>query len=163
MVFLFVADRGADLLYIYHVAGPFKVTKIQTLHLEPGTGPRHMTFRQFNETRTYMYVVSGLDNFVRVFTLDCVRNNEQWEFSAGGPTNLTIHLAQRISTLGVNPGRASPTDRNLAPEIAFSNDGQFAYATNRNTVNFDSDTVAIYSVHPFLDMTVIISYTSATT
>ncbi|KAF7180789.1 hypothetical protein CNMCM7691_010080 [Aspergillus felis] len=149
--FLFVADRGADRLYIYQVADPFTVTIIQTLHLEPGTGPRHMTFRTFNETRTYMYLVSELDNSVRVFTLDGVRNDEGLEFGAGGPRNLTIHLVQRISTLGANLGRTPPNNRNLASEIALSNDGQFAYAANRNTVNLDSDTVAIYSVHPLLD------------
>jgi 6-phosphogluconolactonase (cycloisomerase 2 family) len=110
-----------------------------------------MTFKTFNETRTYMYLVSELDNSVRVFTLDGVRNNEQLESSAGGPTNLTIHLTQRTSTLGANLGRTPPNNRNLASEIALSNDGRFLYAANRNTVNLDSDTVAIYSIHPLIE------------
>lgn len=149
--FLFVADRGADRLYVYHVAGPFNVTIIQTLSLEPGTGPRHMTFRTFNETRTYMYLVSELDNSIRVFTLDGVSNNEEMESHVGVPTNLTIHLTQRISTLGADLGRTPPNNMDLASEIALSNDGRFAYAANRNTINLNSDTVAIYSINPLLD------------
>jgi 6-phosphogluconolactonase len=88
---MFVADRGADRLYIYNVDGRFNVTIIQTLRLEPGAGPRHMTIRTFNETRTYMYLVSELDNSIRVFTLDGARNNDLMKPCAVGLKNLTIH------------------------------------------------------------------------
>lgn len=98
-----------------------------------------------------MYLVSELDNSIRVFTLDGVRNNDQLEPCAGGPTNLTVHLTQRISTLGADLGRTPPNNTNLASEITLSKDGRFAYAANRNTVNFNSDAVAIYSVQPLLD------------
>ena len=98
-----------------------------------------------------MYLVSELDTSIRVFTLDGVWNNDLMKPFAGCPDNLTIHLTQRISTLGADVGRTPPDNTNLASEIALSNDGRFAYATNRNTVNFNSDTVAIYSVHPLSD------------
>jgi 6-phosphogluconolactonase (cycloisomerase 2 family) len=42
--------------------------------LPPSTGPRHITFRTFNCTRTYMYLVGELYNILRVFTLDGVSN-----------------------------------------------------------------------------------------
>jgi 6-phosphogluconolactonase (cycloisomerase 2 family) len=148
--FLFVPDRGADLLYVYHVASSFDVAIIQTLRFEPGTGPRHLTFRAFNETRTYMYLVSELDNSIRVFTVDGVRNNHRGT-SQGSPRNITISLTQRVSTLGANLNRTAPNNRDIAAEVALSNDGKFAYVSNRNTVNFNSDTVAIYSVHPGLN------------
>jgi 6-phosphogluconolactonase (cycloisomerase 2 family) len=148
--FLFVPDRGADLLYVYHVASSLNVTIIQTLRFEPGTGPRHVTFRVFNETRTYMYLISELDNSIRVFTVDGVRNNHRGT-SQRSLANITINLTQRVSTLGANLNRTSPNNRDLAAEVALSNDGRFAYASNRNTVNFNSDTVAIYSVHPGLN------------
>lgn len=98
-----------------------------------------------------MYLVSELDNSIRVFTIDGVRNNlnsNHHVISREIPTNITISLTQRVSTLGANLNRTAPNNRDLAAEVALSNDGKFAYASNRNTVNFNSDTVAIYSVHP---------------
>lgn len=68
---MFVPDRGADRLYGYYVTGPYSVS--QDVTLPPGTGPRHITFRTFDYTQTYMCPVSELDNTVRVFTLDGVQ------------------------------------------------------------------------------------------
>src|ERR1700742_4259225 len=62
--YMIVPDRGADHLYVYHVDGPERVTQINNITLEPGTGPRHVTFREFNSTRTFMYLVSELDNTI---------------------------------------------------------------------------------------------------
>ncbi|KAL7782742.1 Lactonase, 7-bladed beta-propeller domain-containing protein [Trichoderma afarasin] len=142
--YMIVPDRGADHVYVYHVDGPERVTQINNITLEPGTGPRHVTFRKFNRTRTFMYLVSELDNTVRVFALDGVNND-----SRGPPhSSLSITLVQIISTLGPGSNRSEPNNINLAAEVALSNDGMFAYVSNRNTVSYSTDTLAIYSVHP---------------
>ncbi|KIN00634.1 hypothetical protein OIDMADRAFT_29721 [Oidiodendron maius Zn] len=146
--YMFVPDRGADRLYVYHVCGPLSVTQILTLEVEPGTGPRHLTFRVFNDTRTYMYLVSELDNSVRVFTLDGVDN--KYERNCEEIHNITVTLTQRISTLGANLNRTAPDNKNLAAEVALSNDGRFAYVANRNAISYSSDTLAIYAVNPGL-------------
>lgn len=146
--YMFVPDRGADRLYVYHVCGPLSVTQIQTLEVEPGTGPRHLTFRVFNDTRTYMYLVSELDNSVRVFTLDGVDN--KYDRNCEDLHNITVTLTQRISTLGANLNRTAPDNKNVAAEVALSNDGRFAYVANRNAISYSSDTLAIYAVNPGL-------------
>ncbi|KAK9327564.1 Lactonase, 7-bladed beta-propeller-domain-containing protein [Lipomyces starkeyi] len=145
--YMFVNDRGADLIYVYHVDGPYNVTQISTVVLPPGTGPRHTTFRVFNSTRTFMYLVSELDNTVRVFSLDGVSNNLEREPTAH-PQSLNIMLRQTASTLAPGSSRTSPNDTFLASEVALSNDGKFAYVSNRATKTLASDTLAIYSVHP---------------
>jgi 6-phosphogluconolactonase len=143
--YMIVPDRGADRLYVYHVDGPERVTQINNVTLEPGTGPRHVTFRQFNHTRTFMYLVSELDNTIRVFTLDGINNDGR---DIRSYSSLHIDLIQRVSTLGPNSNRSEPNNVNLAAEMALTNDGKFLYVSNRNTVSYNSDTLAIYSVHP---------------
>lgn len=143
--YMFSPDRGADLLRIYSVASPWDVSLIQTISLLSGSGPRHLTFRVFNATRTYMYLVSELDNTVRVFTLDYpIQAN-------ASPSQLDITLRQIISTMGADQNRTSPNNNYLAAEIALSADGRFAYASTRNTQSLDSDTLAIFAVHPELE------------
>ncbi|KAK9253514.1 putative isomerase YbhE [Lipomyces tetrasporus] len=146
--YMFVNDRGADRIYVYNVDGPYNVTRISTVVLPPGTGPRHSTFRAFNSTRTYMYLASELDNTVRVFTLDGVHNDDHERKIKHYPPTLDISLRQTASTLGPGSYRTSPNDTFLASEIALSNDGKFAYVSNRATRTLSSDTLAIYSVHP---------------
>jgi len=162
--FMFVPDRGADRLYVYRVGGPHDVSQIQNISLPLGTGmfttihkrlcrladvylvgPRHATFKVFNSTRTYMYLVGELDNTVRVFTLDGLANSIGTE-QVGPATNITIQLQQTISTLGLGSSRTAPDLKQLAAEVALSNDGRFAYVSNRNTVTLASDTLAIFAV-----------------
>ncbi|KAM0244650.1 hypothetical protein ACHAQJ_010735 [Trichoderma viride] len=143
--YMIVPDRGADYLYVYHVDGPERVTQINNITLESGTGPRHVTFREFNSTRTFMYLVSELDNTIRVFTLDGVNNDGRGPRSH---SSLKIALVQMVSTLGPGSSRSEPNNVNLAAEMALTNDGKFFYVSNRNTVSYNSDTLAIYSVHP---------------
>ncbi|KAL7907546.1 Lactonase, 7-bladed beta-propeller domain-containing protein [Trichoderma velutinum] len=143
--YMIVPDRGADHLYVYHVDGPERVTQINNITLEPGTGPRHVTFREFNRTRTFMYLVSELDNTIRVFTLDGVNNDSSCLRSH---SSLNIALVQMVSALGPGSNRSEPNNVNLVSEIALSNDGKFAYVSIRNTVSYNSDTLSIYSVHP---------------
>ncbi|OCL15230.1 putative isomerase YbhE [Glonium stellatum] len=147
--YMFVTDRGADRLYVYRVAGPFDVLQIDTIVLPPGTGPRHLTFRTYNSSRTYMYLVSELDNTVRVFTLDGLDNISKRKEKSMSP-KLTITLRQTASTLGPGSNRTAPDNKHLASEVAISADGKFVYASNRNTVSYDSDTLTIFSVHPDL-------------
>lgn len=143
-----VPDRGADHLYIYRAAGPYDVSQVQNITLLPGTGPRHATFRVFDSSKTFMYLVSELDNTVRVFLLDGVNND-----GVNGCTTdaLSITLLQTASTLGPGSNRTAPNNQDLAAEVAISNDGKYLYVSNRNTIHFTSDTLAIYSVHPGSD------------
>ncbi|KAL6791502.1 Lactonase, 7-bladed beta-propeller domain-containing protein [Trichoderma sp. SZMC 28013] len=143
--YMIVPDRGADHVYVYHVDGPERVTQINNITLEPGTGPRHVTFREFNCTRTFMYLVSELDNTIRVFALDGVNNDSR---GLRPHSSLRIALVQIVSTLGPGSNRSEPNNIDLAAEVVLSNDGIFAYVSNRNTVSYNTDTIAIYSVHP---------------
>lgn len=91
-----------------------------------------------------MYLVSELDNTVRVFALDGVNNDSRGHRPH---SFLSIALVQIVSTLGPGSNRSEPNNINLAAEVALSNDGMFAYVSNRNTVSYSTDTLAIYSVH----------------
>ncbi len=143
---MFSPDRGADLLRVYRIKGPRNVVLYQTITLEPGTGPRHITFRVFNETRTYLYLVSEIDNTLRVFTLDGVVNDISCQKTQ--TPNWKITLKQLVSTVGLGTTRTAPTNDLLASEVQLSNDGRFCYVSNRDTTTYDPDTIAIYSVHP---------------
>jgi len=147
---VFVPDRGADYLYVYHVSGPHDVTQVHNITFPPGTGPRHITFKVFSHSKTFMYLVSELDNTVRVFALDGLSNTPSHharERSIPRGT-LDITLLQTASTLQAGSNRTAPNNHDLAGEIAISSDGKFAYASNRNTVSYSTDTLTIYSVHP---------------
>ena len=139
---IFSPDRGSDILRIYRVKGPYDVHLVDSMNLLPGTGPRHITFHVFNETRTYMYLISELDNTIRVYTLYT---------PVGRPDQLQVDLKQTISTLCAGCNRTLPTGADLASEIALSPDGRFAYASNRNSDPATVDNIAIFSVHPGLD------------
>jgi len=94
-----------------------------------------------------MYLVSELDNTVRVFTLDGVSNLID-DTPATGTPKLEITLQQMISTLGLGVNRTASDNHHLAAEIALSNDGKFAYVSNRDTTTYATDTLAIFSVNP---------------
>lgn len=149
--FMFVPDRGADRLYVYSVDGPYDVVEIHNITLPLGTGPRHITFQVYNTTRTYMYLVSELDNTVRVFTLDYPNSHSWSAWTASGQyshasRNLTISLVQTISALNNTDIRTAPINENLVAEIAITNDNKFAYASIRNTQSLKSDTLSVYSI-----------------
>lgn len=145
--YMFVPDRGSDRLYVYQVGGPYDVAQIRNITLPPGTGPRHMTFQVFSCSRTIAYLVSELDNTVRVYTVDGVVN-EPWYSPAGrNRSSIDITLVQTASTLGPGRRRTAPNNNDLAAELAITNDGKFLYVSNRNTVSYASDTIAIYSVN----------------
>jgi 6-phosphogluconolactonase len=144
---MFVPDRGADRLHGYYVAGPYSVSQVLNVTLPPSTGLRRITFRTFNCTGTYMYLVSELDNTVRVFTLGSVSNSISDTLATSTP-KLEKTLQQTIPTprLGVN--RTAPNNHHLTADITLSNDGKFAYVSNRDTMTYAADTLAIFSVNP---------------
>jgi 6-phosphogluconolactonase len=146
--FMIVPDRGSDRLYIYHVNGPEAVVQKHNISLPLGTGPRHVTFSPRDSTTNYMYLISELDNTVRVFTLEYFESSSSPATDSAVAEGLTVTLTQTISTLGHNFPPSDPNNEELAAEIAVTNDRKFAYASNRNTLSLDSDTIAIYSVDP---------------
>lgn len=146
--FMIVPDRGADFVYIYRVSDVDEVTQIHNITLPPGTGPRHATFTVVDRTRTLMYLVSELDNTVRVFALDRVSDKCSNLKGSGPDSGLQITLIQVQSTLGAGHGRTSPDNTRLASEVAVSDDGKFFYVANRNTISYESDTISIFSLHP---------------
>lgn len=153
---MFVPDRGADRLYVYEVERPHHVTLVKNISLPLGTGPRHLTFRPFNRTRTHAYLVSELDNTVRVFSLDGLQNHqyrreddcEDHRPPYNPRLDLRIEEIQVASTLRNGDHRTAPNNDDLAAEVALSHDGKFAYVSNRNTQSLDPDTIALYSVQP---------------
>jgi hypothetical protein len=56
-------------------------------------------------------------------------------------------LQQTISTLGLGVNHTAPDKHHLAAEIALSNDGKFAYVSNRDTTTDAPDTLATFLVN----------------
>lgn len=144
--YMFVPDRGADRLYVYQVEGPHEVLQVKNITLPPGTGPRHLTFKRFNNARTYLYLISELDNTIRVFTLSYATHSQNTKNASILESGLTVELQQTVSTLGLGDYRTPPNNDYLAGEVAISRDGRFLYASNRDTQSLASDTLAVYSV-----------------
>jgi 6-phosphogluconolactonase (cycloisomerase 2 family) len=93
-----------------------------------------------------MYLVGELDNTVRVFLLGGLRNDGPEGRGERFQEPLRVMSIQVASTLGPGSNRSLPDGVNLAAEVAISNDGRFAYASNRNTISYSSDTIAVFSV-----------------
>lgn len=133
-----VPDRGADRVYVYRVRssgdGTADVQLAENITLPLGTGPRHVISQ---ESSGLMYLVSELDNTVRVFSLDT---------SDMANDALNITLLQTASTLGPGSSRTLPINEHLASELVLSDDGRFLYVSNRDTTTYDSDSLAIFSV-----------------
>lgn len=158
--FLFVPDRGADMVYVYQVDGPESVKHIHNITVAAGTGPRHVTFSKVSISRTFMYLVGEIDNTVTVFALDGVDNSA---CKSGENGELRITHIQTASTLGPGANRTAFVNEDLASEVAVTNDGRFLYVSNRNTKSYDSDTLAVYAVHPSASASASSSSTNTTT
>ncbi|CAJ2512103.1 Uu.00g077280.m01.CDS01 [Anthostomella pinea] len=143
--YMLAPDRGADLVYVYSVDGPECVEPLMNITVLPDTGPRHVTFRVFNNTRTFAYLVGELDNTVSVYTLDGVENSHK--SNRVGTAPLSVTFIQRASTLQPGAVSSDPDNINVAAEVVLSTDGRFACVSNRNTVSYDSDTLAVYAVN----------------
>lgn len=111
---LFVPDLGIDQVLVYPfdlVEGKITETDKQTIQIQPGGGPRHLTMDQ---TGMYMYVLEELSGYVSIFQ----KKETSWV------------LLQRISSL---PQEFSGTIG--AADIHLSADGKFLYCSNRGDAN----------------------------
>jgi 6-phosphogluconolactonase len=145
--FMFVPDRGADFIYGYQVPSDHSgVRQVANITLPLGTGARHIGFKINDDSSTLMYVVSELDNTIRVFRLDGVDNTHTETASHdSAPQTLQITLLQVASTLGPGNDRTAPQNIDMASEFAISDDGRFVYVANRNTRSENSDTIAVFA------------------
>ncbi|CZR60685.1 uncharacterized protein PAC_10581 [Phialocephala subalpina] len=98
------------------------------------------------DTRTYMYLVSEIDNTVHVFALDGLVNDVKKQ--ERHEPQLKTTFKQLISTVGLAANRTAPANDLLASEVAISNDGRFCYVSNRDTTTLSLDNIAMFSVHP---------------
>ncbi|KIX08893.1 uncharacterized protein Z518_03550 [Rhinocladiella mackenziei CBS 650.93] len=135
--FLIVPLRTMDRVDIYSIKSSQQVTKVHSIPVPASAGPRHVAFNSVSPSKAYMYLLSEKDNSIRVFTLNYKDTASQ---------NLTVELKQTISTMGKDLGPSPDEHKNLAAEIAISNDGKFVYASNRDLTHADTDTLAVYSV-----------------
>lgn len=135
--FLIVPLRTLDRVDIYSIEDPEKVKKILSIPIPGPAGARHVAFNQVTPHEAYMYLVSEKDNMVWVFAL---------EYNGAALQDLSVKLKQTLSTMGKDIGPRFDEHKDLAAEIAVSNDGKFVYVSNRNLTRDDADTLAIYSV-----------------
>ncbi|MCJ1478746.1 hypothetical protein MMC13_007430 [Lambiella insularis] len=132
-----VCDRGSDRIYAYRHNSAYDMAQVANISVEAGTGPRHAIFRQYGD-KTFMYMVSELDNSVRTYVLD--------ESCEDCQSQLLI-LQERRSTIGPDVPRTPPNNTNLASELEISADGRFMYISNRNVqFSVPSDTVAVFGI-----------------
>ncbi|OAP57384.1 hypothetical protein AYL99_08122 [Fonsecaea erecta] len=135
--FLIVPLRTMDRVDFYFVQSPQKVHRVHCIHIPAPAGARHVTFNPISPSKAYMYLISEKDNSIRVFVLN---------YSARGPQGLTVELKQTLSAMGKDLAPTPAEHKDLAAEIAVSNDGRFVYASNRNLTRTDDDILTIYSV-----------------
>ncbi|KAI1871623.1 hypothetical protein JX265_005609 [Neoarthrinium moseri] len=139
---MIVPDRGADRVYFYRVSSisdlGLDVALAQNITLPPGSGPRHAIFQVINDRATMMYLVGELDNTIRAFLIG----------DTASSLTLNITMLQIVSTLGPGAKRTDPNNEHLASEVALSTDGRFLYVSNRNTVSYDADPIAIFALQP---------------
>lgn len=117
--YMVVCDLGTDEVVTYKVDGG-KLEKVQTLKVNPGSGPRHLVFHP-NGNRAYLLTELSSE----VFVLDY--NSEDGSFT----------VKQSIL--------AKPEDfsgQNDASAIHISPDGRFVYAGNRG-----HDSIAVFRVN----------------
>lgn len=117
--YLVVCDLGTDELYSYDITDAGKLEEESRLKLEPGSGPRHLTFHPNGQIA---YLVAELSS--EMIVLDY--NQENAEFTE----------IQRLSTIpeshkGFNSGAA----------LRVSSDGKFLYASNRG-----HDSIVIFTI-----------------
>ncbi|EGG06212.1 uncharacterized protein MELLADRAFT_106898 [Melampsora larici-populina 98AG31] len=113
-------DLGGDRVYLHSVDKQTgELNPIHTIQLEPGTGPRHLTFFTVNESRTDVYLICELSNKMIYIQLNHITK----------PT-ISIKLQQILNTL---PTEFQTQTTFGAGEVVISNDGKFLYGTNRQT------------------------------
>jgi 6-phosphogluconolactonase len=121
---LISVDLGTNQLWFSEIeteSQKFKPGEPQTFSLEPGAGPRHLTFHPQNR---WIYVVNELSSSVSLLKKD--------------PETGTLKITQTISTL---PGDFDAD--NTCADIHISSDGKFVYASNRG-----HNSIVVYSADP---------------
>ena len=103
---LVAVDLGINQLIFYLVKNN-ELHKTDSLLMEQGAGPRHLTF---HPTKEIMYVVNELNSTVSVV----IKDNKGWK------------LLNSVTTLPMNY-----SDESYCADIHISNDGRFLYASNR--------------------------------
>ncbi|MDR2039206.1 MAG: lactonase family protein [Bacteroidales bacterium] len=121
--FLYAEDLGSDQVHKFNVSqnSPFlSPGDPDSFQVEPGSGPRHLTF---HPNGNYAYLINELSGKVTAFRYD------------NGDLNAIQYIASD-TTAGV--GSKGSADIHISP------DGRFLYASNR----LKSDGIAIFSIHP---------------
>jgi 6-phosphogluconolactonase len=121
--YLYVADLGIDKLMIYEVdadGGTLQPNEIPFIDIEPGSGPRHLTF---HPTLPYMYLTNEMGNTIMVYAFDASTGN--------------LELRQTVPSLPEGwEGRNTTADIHIEPT------GRFLYDSNRghnSLVSFEID------------------------
>jgi len=117
------SDLGLDKVMIYRFdarAGKLRPAKEPWVQLEPGAGPRHLTFHPNGK---YFYVINELNSTLTAFTYD--------------PLNGTLRSMQTVSTLPSDYSGA-----NSCAEVDLSPSGKFLYGSNRG-----HDSIVVFAVN----------------
>lgn len=118
---LYVVDLGIDkvLLFDIHEDGTLALDEETTISMPAGSGPRQMTF---SENGKFAYIVNELTSTIMVYTYE----------------NKAFTLVQTIDTYDKEE---FPDEKNITGKLEFSEDGNFAFVTNRG-----HDSISSYSV-----------------
>ena len=133
--FAFVADLGADKLFIYHfdsANGKLTPSDPPAMILPPGSGPRHFTF---DPAGKFAYLINEMGGSVVVYSFDAVDG--------------TLKQVQLVKTL--------PEDfkgTNTSAEVQVHPSGKFLYASNR----LGTDYLTIFSIDPSTGKLSLIGY-----
>ncbi|USS86929.1 lactonase family protein [Fructilactobacillus cliffordii] len=118
---LVVCDLGLDQIFLYDLTPEGKLELVSGLTLEPGFGPRHITYI---EELGKAYLVGELSSKVAVLNY----NEETAQFE----------IEQVVSTIP-----ADWTEHNGAAAIHLSSDHRFIYVSNRG-----NDSIVVFAVQP---------------
>jgi 6-phosphogluconolactonase len=127
--FLIVNDLGSDEISVFPIdhatarLGPPALFSSD----RPGTGPRHIAF---HPNGRWVYSINELDSTIDHFLWTTTR-------SASAPQGLLVNTGLNVKTIA--PG--FPVARNLAAEVAVSQDGKFLYASNRG-----EDSLVVFAI-----------------
>lgn len=116
--FVYAADLGTDRIYRYGIAARGAVSPAGETRVEPGSGPRHFTFRPDG---AFAYVINELTRTVTAFR-------------AGDDGSL-----DSFQTIGTLPDDAAPAGSTA--EVLAHPSGRFLYGSNRG-----HDSIAVFRI-----------------
>lgn len=130
--------RTMDCLDIYSYKSPYDIKKIKRITLNQIVGPRHFVIRSISPSVAWLYVLSEKDNSIRAFSLHITDPDSE--------SGIVVELKQAISTKGKDLPLTPADFKDLASEIAISDDGKFLYASNRGFESLGNDTITVLSI-----------------